>query len=187
MLFFFFFFSSRRRHTRLQGDWSSDVCSSDLDGAAGVDDVGGRSGVRSNAARTAVLVVSVLVAATVGGRQGWWGPPRRNLALSAPLDRSHTASIPAYPDYLDGLSSLNQRTHPRLRAAIFYFERAIEQDSSYALAYAALADCYVLLGLYNTSSQEVLPKARAAAAKAAELDSASAEAHTALADRKSVV
>src|SRR5256885_16864483 len=29
--FFFFFFSSRRRHTRLQGDWSSDVCSSDLE------------------------------------------------------------------------------------------------------------------------------------------------------------
>src|SRR5256885_10919968 len=29
-LCFFFFFSSRRRHTRLQGDWSSDVCSSDL-------------------------------------------------------------------------------------------------------------------------------------------------------------
>src|SRR5256885_5731943 len=28
----FFFFSSRRRHTRLQGDWSSDVCSSDLPG-----------------------------------------------------------------------------------------------------------------------------------------------------------
>src|SRR5215467_5630393 len=31
--FFFYFFSSRRRHTRLQGDWSSDVCSSDLAGA----------------------------------------------------------------------------------------------------------------------------------------------------------
>src|SRR5256885_15917591 len=30
MYIFFFFFSSRRRHTRLQGDWSSDVCSSDL-------------------------------------------------------------------------------------------------------------------------------------------------------------
>src|SRR5256885_7748019 len=30
LLFVFFFFSSRRRHTRLQGDWSSDVCSSDL-------------------------------------------------------------------------------------------------------------------------------------------------------------
>src|SRR2546426_1416973 len=31
--FLFFFFSSRRRHTRLQGDWSSDVCSSDLTAA----------------------------------------------------------------------------------------------------------------------------------------------------------
>src|SRR5256885_6502123 len=31
----FFFFSSRRRHTRLQGDWSSDVCSSDLSTAGG--------------------------------------------------------------------------------------------------------------------------------------------------------
>src|SRR5256885_3359805 len=30
VVFMFFFFSSRRRHTRLQGDWSSDVCSSDL-------------------------------------------------------------------------------------------------------------------------------------------------------------
>src|SRR6267154_4400379 len=31
IIFFFFFFSSRRRHTRWTGDWSSDVCSSDLD------------------------------------------------------------------------------------------------------------------------------------------------------------
>src|SRR5256885_2901013 len=30
LFLYFFFFSSRRRHTRLQGDWSSDVCSSDL-------------------------------------------------------------------------------------------------------------------------------------------------------------
>src|SRR5256885_17269953 len=30
ILVLYFFFSSRRRHTRLQGDWSSDVCSSDL-------------------------------------------------------------------------------------------------------------------------------------------------------------
>src|SRR5256885_5554115 len=35
ILFLSFFFSSRRRHTRLQGDWSSDVCSSDLAPAAG--------------------------------------------------------------------------------------------------------------------------------------------------------
>src|SRR6266850_3138730 len=38
ILIFFFFFSSRRRHTRLQGDWSSDVCSSDLSNAASDDE-----------------------------------------------------------------------------------------------------------------------------------------------------
>src|SRR2546427_290185 len=37
--FLFFFFSSRRRHTRFDCDWSSDVCSSDLDLAAGAEDV----------------------------------------------------------------------------------------------------------------------------------------------------
>src|SRR3989454_2658570 len=36
VLLFFFFFSSRRRHTRLQGDWSSDVCSSDLNASEAV-------------------------------------------------------------------------------------------------------------------------------------------------------
>src|SRR6266566_6165275 len=41
-MLFFFFFSSRRRHTRLQGDWSSDVCSSDL--ARIVPDRTGRPG-----------------------------------------------------------------------------------------------------------------------------------------------
>src|ERR1039457_7035042 len=41
---FFFFFSSRRRHTRLQGDWSSDVCSSDLiTGGALVDSLRGKT------------------------------------------------------------------------------------------------------------------------------------------------
>src|ERR1039457_584522 len=38
LFFFFFFFSSRRRHTRLQGDWSSDVCSSDLVNKIGYPD-----------------------------------------------------------------------------------------------------------------------------------------------------
>src|SRR5256885_3901318 len=37
---FFFFFSSRRRHTRLQGDWSSDVCSSDLNHSRSKTDSG---------------------------------------------------------------------------------------------------------------------------------------------------
>jgi tetratricopeptide (TPR) repeat protein len=117
--------------------------------------------------------------ALLGLRQGWWRVSQQQHALST--DRGHTASLRAYQNYLDGLGSLSQRTDPSLRAAIFYFERAIEQDSSYALAYAALADSYVLLGLYNMSSQDVLPKAQLAAMKAVQLDSTSAEAHTALA------
>src|SRR2546426_2815852 len=41
---YFFFFSSRRRHTRLQGDWSSDVCSSDLRGDRGDEAAAQRAG-----------------------------------------------------------------------------------------------------------------------------------------------
>jgi DNA-binding winged helix-turn-helix (wHTH) protein/Tfp pilus assembly protein PilF len=130
-------------------------------------------------ARPVVLALALALIALLGLREGWWHLPQRARALGN--DGEHTASLRAYQNYLDGLGALNQRTDPSLRAAIFYFERAIEQDSSYALAYAALADSYVLLGLYNMSSQEVLPKAQLAAIKAVQLDSTSAEAHTALA------
>src|SRR5256885_3678916 len=45
---FLFFFSSRRRHTRLQGDWSSDVCSSDLaEGSAARANDGGQTAAGS--------------------------------------------------------------------------------------------------------------------------------------------
>src|SRR5437763_2198075 len=51
LLFFFFFFSSRRRHTRYIGDWSSDVCSSDLVGLAEMRSI--RRGCPSSAFRRA--------------------------------------------------------------------------------------------------------------------------------------
>src|SRR2546426_5394591 len=47
-LFSFFFFSSRRRHTRLQGDWSSDVCSSDLNRKIFFPEASPQERVRSN-------------------------------------------------------------------------------------------------------------------------------------------
>src|SRR5690348_17373550 len=47
---FFFFFSSRRRHTRWTGDWSSDVCSSDL-GRVALGDLAADAGVLSHCAR----------------------------------------------------------------------------------------------------------------------------------------
>src|SRR5256885_5401794 len=51
----FFFFSSRRRHTRLQGDWSSDVCSSDLAGGAGLPE--GLGGDDADVGRSVVQVL----------------------------------------------------------------------------------------------------------------------------------
>src|SRR6266446_8938458 len=70
MFIFFFFFSSRRRHTRLQGDWSSDVCSSDLA-------PGGRLArlrlARANVwAMIAAFVGPVIVAAGASIGPGWW-------------------------------------------------------------------------------------------------------------------
>ena len=63
-----------------------------------------------------------------------------------------------------------------------YFQLAIEKDSSNALAYAGIADCYILLQVYSyLPPKEAFPKARAAAEKALEIDSNLAEAHTSLA------
>src|SRR5437879_7912896 len=54
--FFFFFFSSRRRHTRYIGDWSSDVCSSDLaERGRGAGPAAGRASARLSAARSPAL------------------------------------------------------------------------------------------------------------------------------------
>src|ERR1039457_6209251 len=64
-LFFFFFFSSRRRHTRLQGDWSSDVCSSDLC-SAGAE--GAIDGAFDGAHRKEIAAgADYLVAVQIGG------------------------------------------------------------------------------------------------------------------------
>jgi tetratricopeptide (TPR) repeat protein len=62
------------------------------------------------------------------------------------------------------------------------FERAIAKDPGYARAYAGLADSYALMASYFIApSGEVIPKARAAALKALDLDEGLAEAHVSLA------
>src|SRR5256885_16562680 len=80
---FCFFFSSRRRHTRLQGDWSSDVCSSDLFAVVNeaeirearrmVEELEGISPCFSAAAALAGLVWQRLGEGGVGGGGGSWG------------------------------------------------------------------------------------------------------------------
>jgi TolB-like protein/Tfp pilus assembly protein PilF len=95
-----------------------------------------------------------------------------------------TENPEAHELYLKGRFFWNRRTAENLAKAADYFQQAIEKDPKYALAYAGLADCHVLLpaypGLGNTPRDE-LPKALDAARKAVELDDTLAEAHTSLA------
>ena len=92
-------------------------------------------------------------------------------------------SYEAYDLYLKGRYFWNKRTPDGLEEAIKYFQQAIAKDPDYARAYAGLADCYALLPGYTMTipQAEALPKARAAALKALQLDEGLAEAHTSLA------
>jgi len=103
-------------------------------------------------------------------------------ARESALVQRPTADLAAYALYLKGRQALNQRTLSQLLRGSELFGEAIRRDSSFARAYAGLADAYVLMPLYgNLSPAQAWPKARAAARAALALDSSLAEAHTALA------
>ena len=98
------------------------------------------------------------------------------------MARRPTGNTDAYQLYAKGRFFWSKRTEEGLRKSIEYFQRAIEIDPLYALAYAGLADAYVQLPGYGpTASMEVYPKAKAAATRALELDGSLAEAHNATA------
>src|SRR5271168_4796793 len=90
----------------------------------------------------------------------------------------------AYESYLKGRYFWNKRTADGLKVALAYFNQAIEEDPKYAQAYSGLADTYALLGDWQyavMAPKEALPKAKAAAMKALELDDGLSEAHNSLA------
>ena len=94
------------------------------------------------------------------------------------IAKAPTANPEAYELYLKGRFFWNKRSGADLRKAIEYFNQAIAKDPNYALAYAGLADSYLLLPNYGSAStQESVPPARAALKKALELDDSLAEAH----------
>ena len=68
------------------------------------------------------------------------------------IAKSPTSIPEAYELYLKGRFFWNKRTGPDLRKAIDYFEQAIDKDPNYALAYAGLADSFVLLSAYGAGS-----------------------------------
>jgi TolB-like protein/Tfp pilus assembly protein PilF len=97
------------------------------------------------------------------------------------MAKAPTANPEAYELYLKGRFFWNKRSGADLRKAIDYFNQAIAKDPNYALAYAGLADSYLLLPNYGgMSTQEAISPARAAVRKALELDDSLAEAHASL-------
>ena len=100
----------------------------------------------------------------------------------AQLTRNYSPDSEAYRLYLQGRYNWNKRTVEGLQSGIDYFGKAIMRDQDYALAYAGLADCYLLLNVYNvTSADDSFPKAEAASRKALSINESLAEAHTSLA------
>jgi serine/threonine-protein kinase len=97
------------------------------------------------------------------------------------LARRYTKDAEAYDAYLKGRFFWDKRTPEGTRRAVEYFERALERDPAYALAYAGLADCHRRLPIMSDApSRESFPKAKAAALKALEIDGGLVEAHTTL-------
>jgi len=98
------------------------------------------------------------------------------------ISRHSTIDPESYQLYLKGRFYWAESTLEGLQKATEYFGQAIEKDPGNAAAYAGLADCYNDLGggLSYLPPKDNFPKAKAAAAKALEIDDTLAEAHSAL-------
>jgi TolB-like protein/DNA-binding winged helix-turn-helix (wHTH) protein len=107
--------------------------------------------------------------------------PKPNIASGAKRVIS-PETYAAYDLYLQGRYFWNKRTEEGFRRAADYFQQAIDRDPRYAPAYAGLADTEGLMSTwYEGPPSELMPKGRAAALKALQLDDTLADAHTSLA------
>ena len=98
------------------------------------------------------------------------------------LAKRPTENLQAFQYYMQGISSAQRRTREDLFTAISYYDKAIEKDRNYALAYAGLADAYANLGAYGYIAPiDGARKTEKAALEAVALDENLAEAHAALA------
>jgi serine/threonine protein kinase/tetratricopeptide (TPR) repeat protein len=100
--------------------------------------------------------------------------------VARPMAVAATEDPEAYREYLKGRHYWNKFTIPGFTKALEHFQRSIDLDPTYALAYAGLADAYTLLGVYGGEMSEMMPKARAAAQQSLELDPQLGEGYTAL-------
>jgi eukaryotic-like serine/threonine-protein kinase len=101
------------------------------------------------------------------------------------VSKRETEDAEAYELYWKGRLYWNRRTEDSTEKAIGFFEQAIARDPNYARAYAGLAQSLLLVAFYGAlPPKEVVPKARAAAMRALEIDGGLAEGHALLADLK---
>jgi adenylate cyclase len=113
----------------------------------------------------------------------------RSLAMELlPGEPAAALNTAAYEAYLKGRFHWNRRTEEGFKKALVYYQQSIEKDPSYAQPYVGLAEICGVLGLYGvlgwnrfSPPSQTAAKARAAAAKALEIDGNLPEAHTALA------
>jgi TolB-like protein/Tfp pilus assembly protein PilF len=99
----------------------------------------------------------------------------------ASVEKNYTANSEAYQLYLKGRFHWNKRNTDDFQKAREYFQQAIANDPSYALAYAGLADTLALMPYFgNFRPGEYMPLAKQSAQKALELDPNLAEAHASL-------
>ena len=96
------------------------------------------------------------------------------------LTKRYTENIEAYQLYLKGRYVWNKYTEAGWTKSIDYFHQALEVDPNYALAWAGTADAYYQLSSIVLPPSEAMPKARAAAMKALEIDESLGEAHASL-------
>jgi serine/threonine protein kinase/tetratricopeptide (TPR) repeat protein len=97
------------------------------------------------------------------------------------LRKKTTDNSEAYQLYLKGRFHWNKRTEEGLRKGIQFFREAIDSDPSFASAYAGLADCFITLATnIPLPPRETMPKAKAAAMRAIEIDDGLAEAWASL-------
>lgn len=99
------------------------------------------------------------------------------------VKKRYTDSPEAYELYTIGLYFWNKRSEDGLLKAIEYFQKAIEKDPNFALAYAGVSDSYMLLDHYRYGTMpraEVLERVKATAVKSMELDPTLPEAYVAV-------
>ena len=96
------------------------------------------------------------------------------------ITQPSTVEPAAYEAYLKGRYFRNKLSEDGFKKGVKYFQLAIDKQADYAPAYSGMASCYCLLGghgLELTPPREGMPKAKAAALKALDLDSKLAEPH----------